>query len=75
MLSHDKKAFALKKIFNDWRHQAERKANANVLALRTDDGTEYVAEMRLILKDTGVVYETTAPHHHEANWIAEQISQ
>jgi len=31
--------------------------------------------MKIVLRDTGIMHETTAPYHHESNGMAEKLIQ
>jgi transposase InsO family protein len=46
----------------------------SVKAIRTDNGTEFMGEFATIIKNNGIVHQTTDPYSPQSNGIIERYN-
>ena len=61
--------------FREYKPEMEKQTGKVIKRLRTDGGGEYEKWMRLHLKGSGIIHETTAPYSPDQNGVAERANR
>ncbi len=71
----DKSAKSLLDVFILFRSFLETETGCKVLAIRTDNGTEYKGAFDVYLKQHGIEHQVTTPYSPESNGVAERYNR
>ena len=61
--------------FREYRAAVEKQHSLSIKAVRSDNGGEYIGELRRELVRDGIRVETTAPYTTEQNGVAERMNR
>ncbi len=71
----DKSSASVLRSFKDFQARMERKLDAKVKKVRSDNGREFLGDFENYLKESGIQHQFTVPYRHQQNGTAERFNQ